>query len=307
MRWASGDARPRVAIVTCAQLPASDEDTRSVFDPLARRGVNITAMVWDDASVNWHAFDLAIVRSCWDYVSRRDEFLAWARRVPALYNPASVLAWNTDKRYLNDLASTGVPVVPTVWCEPDTPWVPPSFGDWVVKPAISIASLETGRYRLFDPEGRRQAAAHVARLQRSGRRVMIQPYLHGIDRLGETSLVYFAGAFSHAMRKAAVLDGPDTGLDRRFIPQGGLSLHRTYPTAAERALAERVLRLVPGECQRLLYARVDLIPGDDGEPRLLELELTEPQLYLSATPGAAETFADAIVGTLFALPATVTC
>ena len=33
------------------------------------------------------------------------DFLDWARRVPRLANPADVIAWNTDKRYLAELAA----------------------------------------------------------------------------------------------------------------------------------------------------------------------------------------------------------
>jgi hypothetical protein len=43
----------------------------------------------------------------------------------------------------------------------------------------------------------------------------------------------------------------------------------------------------------LLYARVDLLPGD--EPALLELELTEPSLFFAHAPGAAERFARAVL------------
>ena len=38
-----------------------------------------------------------------------------------------------------------------------------------------------------------------------------------------------------------------------------------------------------------MYARVDLVPGADGSPTLLELELTEPSMFLidDGTGGAA--------------------
>jgi hypothetical protein len=89
-----------IALVTCAELPELDEDSRRLIEPLALRGVSATPAVWDDVTVNWTRFDLVVVRSCWDYVARRAAFLEWARRVPLLANPAAVLTWNTDKRYL---------------------------------------------------------------------------------------------------------------------------------------------------------------------------------------------------------------
>jgi len=286
--------KARVALVTCAEVPELDSDTRLLIEPLAALGISATPAVWDDPHIDWSAFDLAVVRSPWDYLHRRAEFLAWANRVPRLANPADVLEWNTDKRYLQGLADSGLPVVPTVWLQPEQEWTSPKNGEWVIKPAVSLASLDTGRYRLDDPGQRRLAVDHVRRLQQAGRTVMVQPYLSGIDIEGETSLVYVGGVFSHALRRGPVLDGPDTGIDRRFQPDWEHDLRERQPAASQLALAEQVLATVPGGPERLLYARVDLLPGPDGEPVLIELELTEPVLFLAQAPGAVERFAAAI-------------
>jgi hypothetical protein len=283
----------RVALVTCRELPDLDEDTRRLIQPLAARGIAAMAAVWDDPEVDWNGYDLAIVRSCWDYASRRDEFLEWAARVPYLANPAAVLAWNTHKGYLRDLAGLDVPIVPTTWLDSMDGWTPPERGEWVIKPAVSLASLDTGRYRMDDRDQQRLAVEHVRRLHADGRAVMLQPYMHGIDTEGETSLVFLGGVFSHAMRKGAVLTGPDAGVDRRFLPQGGLQLRAHRPTAQELVTAEKALAGVsPG--QQLLYARVDLVSGPDGLPVLMELELTEPQLFFRNVPEAADRMAAAI-------------
>jgi hypothetical protein len=290
--------RPRVALVTCAELPGADDDTGLLLAQLAAMGMDAVPVVWSDRSVAWDAFDLALVRSCWDYAGRREEFLAWARRVPRLANPPGVLAWNTDKRYLRELEACGIPTVPTVWLAPGDAWTVPdaacASGSWVIKPAVSLASLDTGRYDFRDAEEVRLATEHVRRLQHSGRDVMVQPYCGAIDTHGETSMVFFEGAFSHAVRKGPILDGPDRGLDRRFLAGGGARLTPRQPNPAERALAERVLDAVPGGRAQLLYARVDLVPDGDGAPRLMELELTEPQLFFGRIPGSAERFARTI-------------
>jgi hypothetical protein len=89
----SAARRLEVALVTCAELPNLDEDTRRLIEPLATRGVSATPAVWDDVKVDWAAFDVVVVRSCWDYVPRRAAFLEWTRRVPHLANRAAVLAW----------------------------------------------------------------------------------------------------------------------------------------------------------------------------------------------------------------------
>lgn len=116
----SGTLSPiRVALATCPELPQLDADTQRLVTALREKGVDVAAAVWDDPNVDWSEFELVVVRSCWDYASRPDEFLAWANRVPHLMNPAPVLTWNTNKRYLSDLADSGIPVIPTTWIEPE--------------------------------------------------------------------------------------------------------------------------------------------------------------------------------------------
>src|SRR5688572_12811748 len=105
-------AKARVALVTCAELPDLDPDDRLLLAPLADRGLRTDVAVWDDPDVDWAGYGVVVLRSPWDYVERRDAFVTWAARVPRLFNPADVVAWNTDKRYLAELAGAGLPVVP---------------------------------------------------------------------------------------------------------------------------------------------------------------------------------------------------
>ncbi|MFC6021082.1 RimK family alpha-L-glutamate ligase [Plantactinospora solaniradicis] len=287
---------PRVALITCAELPELDPDDRLLSAPLAERGISVEPVIWDSAEVDWARYRLAVLRSPWDYPPRRAEFVAWAETVPALANPADLVRWNTDKRYLRELAAAGLPTVPTTWLDPATGWdAPPATGEYVVKPAIGAGSLDTGRYDLADVEHRELALAHVKRLHAAGRQVMVQPYLSAVDTAGETALLFFAGSgglrFSHAVRKGPILVGPDYGTEGLFRAE---QITPRTPGEAELAVAERVLAALPGGPGRPLYARVDLIPGPDGAPVLVELELTEPSLFLAHEPAAPERLADAI-------------
>jgi len=66
------------------------------------------------------------------------------------------------------------------------------------------------------------------------------------------------------------------------------------PAAVDQRLADfalDVLACVPP----VLYARVDTVMGDDGQPMLMELEVTEPFLFLEHAPEGAERFARAVV------------
>ncbi|MFG2055968.1 RimK family alpha-L-glutamate ligase [Micromonospora sp. NPDC048930] len=287
---------PRVALVTCSALPDLDPDDRLVLGPLAARGIAAEARRWDDPAVDWAGYDLVVLRSPWDYALRRDEFVAWAQSVPRLVNPADVVAWNTDKRYLAELSAAGVPTVPTAWVEPGETWTPPAgSGEYVIKPAVSAGSQDTGRYDLADPEHRELAVAHVRRLSAAGRVTMVQPYLRAVDTAGETALLFLAGpdglVFSHAIRKGPMLTGPDLGVAELYKEE---RIDARTATTEQLDTAIKTLGVVPGGTDRLLYARVDLIPGPDGAPVLVELELTEPSLFIGYADGAPDRLAEAI-------------
>jgi glutathione synthase/RimK-type ligase-like ATP-grasp enzyme len=247
--------------------------------------------VWDDPSVDWDAFDLVVVRGTWDYVDRRDAFLAWARSVPRLRNAPGVLAWNTDKHYLAELADLGLPVIPTTFVAPGEALRLPEAPELVVKPTVSAGSRDTRRHAA---ERADEVAAHVAYLHAARRTAMVQPYLRGVDAAGETAVLYLGGRYSHAIRKAPLLAPgapPPSGL---FAPE---EIEPREPSAAERETADRVLaavtELLAGEPE-LLYARIDLLPGPDGAPQVIEVELTEPSLFLDQAPDAPRRLADAI-------------
>jgi glutathione synthase/RimK-type ligase-like ATP-grasp enzyme len=278
---------PRVALATCAEVAEGDEDSPALMRALAARGVEARPAVWDDASVDWAAFDLVVVRSTWDYAERRDAFLAWAASLPRVLNQLQVLRWNTDKHYLAEFERAGVPVVPTRFLEPGQPFEAPARR-FVVKPAISAGSRHSASY---EPDQAGEAGEHVARLHAMGRTMMVQPYLKGIDSGGETALVYLGGAYSHTVRKAALLQPGQPPGDALYLEE---QLEPAEPSEAERAVAEAALRAAP---DGLLYARVDLVQ-DVGTLIVLEVELTEPSLWLGYAQGAADRFADAIAGAL---------
>lgn len=282
----------RIGIATAAEVPDLDDEGRLLQAALNERGADVEPAVWD-TDVDWSAYDVVVVRSTWDYAERLPEFLAWADRADGatmLLNQAEVLRWNTDKRYLAELERAGVPIVPTQFLEPGAG---PGHGyehvEHVVKPVVSAGSRDT--LRLGDHELER-SRGHVERLLAAGRPVMVQPYLHQVDEQGETALLYVDGEFSHAMRKGPLLT-PGMDLVSGLFAQEEMSPRD--PSPAERELADAVLAALPPHLPAdLLYARVDLLPSDDG-PRLLELELTEPSLFLDHFPPAAKTLADAVV------------
>jgi glutathione synthase/RimK-type ligase-like ATP-grasp enzyme len=270
-----------MALATDGEFKDLFFDDEPLLAALLARGVEAVPAVWDDPGRDWSAFDLVVIRSTWDYTERRDAYVAWARSVPRLANPASVVEWNTDKTYLRRLAEAGVPVVPTRWATEATSLeaLADGWDDVVVKPHVSAGARDTLRCAPGSAEGQALLDAIVA----SGRTVMVQPYLDSVEGYGERSLVFVEGTFSHAVRRNPALS--TDGFTR-------YDAARVEPTDTELELAAKVLAAA-GE--PLLYARVDVVPMPDGEPVLIELEATEPQLFLRFREEAAELLADAAV------------
>lgn len=284
---------PRIALVTCRPGPdiSADPDLPVLVEALRGAGADADAVHWDDGTVDWGALDLAVIRSTWDYSWRAAEFLAWARRcgeATRLANPADVVRWNADKRYLGDLAAAGVPVVPTRYLAPgDTPDLPAGH-EYVVKPTSGAGARFAARYT---PDRHATALRQLARMHAEGFTAMVQPYVRGIDVSGERALQFFGGRLLHASRKGAVLT-PGTPYDQRKVAHPGLA--PWTPEPAELAVAERALAAVP-ESSGLLYARVDLVDGEDGQPRVMELELVEPNLFLSLHPTSVPRVVEAVL------------
>jgi hypothetical protein len=135
------------------------------------------------------------------------------------------------------------------------------------------------------------AIEHATRLLTSGRSLMVQPYMSEIEERGETGVIFIGGELSHTIAKGAMLVG-ERGLADGLYKEEDIVAREV--TEAELAIARRALAAVPGGADQLAYARVDLVPGPDGTPLLIELELTEPSLFMGTSPGAAERFAQVI-------------
>jgi O-ureido-D-serine cyclo-ligase len=301
----------RVALVTAREALDLDPDMPLMISALRGAGAVVETPCWDDPGIDWSRYGIALLRSTWDYVDRVDEFLDWCERCASmtrLLNPPAVVRWNTDKHYLVDLARAGVPVVPTRFVEPGddadanldaflvggasslTVGEPCEFSEFVVKPAIGAGSRDAARYGR-DAAG--QARAHLLRLVEAGRSVMLQPYLERVDRHGETAVLYLGGRFSHAARKGPLLRAGAALVEGLFAPE---DIRARTPDRAELEAAAAAYAAVPFDPPD--YARIDLLRDAQGVPAVLELELTEPSLFLAHAPDAAESFARQLVQSL---------
>ncbi|MCP4002796.1 MAG: hypothetical protein GY725_01245 [bacterium] len=293
----------RIAFVTTDLDMIQDADhDRPLHDAaFARKRVPLLHPVWHDPGVDWQSFDLVVLRSPWDYTERLPEFLDWLEgleaRVPICNEPA-VVRWNLDKHYLAQLGQQGVPVVPTVFAngldECAKALEDLGSNQIVVKPVISAGSRNTGRFFADDPAAMKLAKRIIG----EDLAVMIQEYAASVMEIGETSLVFFSGEYSHGFRKGELLAVGGGFVAGEYLED----ISSREPSVEERAVANRASTAIRallasqfGIEQPLLYARLDVIHLGDGSAALLEAELFEPCLFLKVDPLAADRFAQAVL------------
>lgn len=268
---------PKIVLAGCPQMVEGDGDDADLIAALRQRGLHARWLSWDDPGTE--TADLVILRAAWDYTERRDEFLAWTKRVKNLLNPPSVVAWNSDKHYLLELTDAGVPTLPSYFFDPGETFRLPEGeleGELVVKPAIGAGSLDTMRFH-----DATAAMEHAAALHESGRAVLVQPYDERVES-GETALVFIGGEQSHAFTKGPIL--PPQGQLPEFDGSGTYAEEDLTPADPDFEMWDVGYAALKAACVQLkipttdlLYARVDLIGGPDN-PLLLELEMVEPSL-----------------------------
>jgi glutathione synthase/RimK-type ligase-like ATP-grasp enzyme len=273
-------------------IPAPDypEPWRWAFDAEARvledAGATVDPVPWTEAGA-LDGYDLILPLVAWGYHERYPEWMALLDRFEAndapVANPPSVLRWSSDKAYLAELGAVGVPTVPTIvvdtLSDSDLVQARGHFGrdELVVKPTVSASAA--GTFRIAANEGVPEAVR--------ARRMIVQPMLGSIGREGEYSLLFFDGVFSHAVVKR-----PAAG-DFRVQPHLGGT---TEPSEAPAGGVEVALAALAAAPAPTTYARVDMLRDDDGELRLMELELVEPALFLDhAADRAKQMFADAVL------------
>jgi len=236
--------------------------------------------------VDWSSSDLAVVRSCWNYFEREEEFRNWIIHVAGatrLWNPAELMLRTIHKSYLGDLEKCGIPIVPTAFiyrCQPQSLRAALETTRWtqfVVKPAVSAASYKTRRFAT----GQLQEAQKFLDDILLERDAMVQRFLPRVAEGGEIDLNYIDGELTHGVVKHPRFKDDLESVSEAF-----------QPTNEQRAVANRVMATVH---EPWLYGRVDLMQTDEGQWVLSELELIEPSLFLLQHPPALDRFVRALV------------
>lgn len=231
------------------------------------RGIALEDLSWDDEAADWASYDAVIIGTTWDYWDRLDDFLAALSAIEAktrLFNPAALVRWNSRKTYLRDLEARGAKLIPTLWLD--------ACGEAEAKAAFDQLSADTLVFKRQIGAG----AKGQHRLKRGEavpempHPMMVQPFLPMIQTEGELSFIFIDGEFCHALVKRA-----QPG-DYRIQSSYGGREEVLHPSAEDLAAARAVLGALD---EPPLYARVDMLRGEDGGLLLMELEVIEPYLY----------------------------
>ena len=280
-----------IAFLTLADRTGFFVYDHLAFEPLERLGWTAQEIPWDQPDVPWQDFAAVVIRSTWDYQQRPTEFLRVLDTITAtgtrLFNSVSLVRWNIEKSYLKYLEQKGIDIVPTMWRDELSPneTAIPFFealntNQLVVKPLVGANADDTFRILVDDDD----AWQNVKRVFRS-KTCLLQPFIPSIATVGEYSLFYFGGEYSHC-----VLKKPKTG-DFRVQEEHGGSISSCEPPAELCEISDRVISAIP---EQPLYARVDLVQSPNESWFVMEVELIEPSLYFPYDEKSPERFAQSL-------------
>ena len=258
--------------------PDPDLDIPFATEAAAKLNIDLVFTNWNDKSIAWESFDAAIIRSAWDYVPVRDKFLQFAKTVETktkLFNSHNVMSWNTDKKYLSVLEEKGVPIIPTKFASniddalPAINWAFEIADAIAIKPTVGAGARLAGKATTKD-----EAIEFVKRILEVNRTAIIQPYVSSVDDEGEKSIIVINGEISHVAKKVPALTKGGHG-----DAAGQLEI-----TNEIREIVKNISNAV-SEWNDLLFARVDVVRMNE-KLVLMELELTEPWLFMQFRPEA---------------------
>jgi glutathione synthase/RimK-type ligase-like ATP-grasp enzyme len=290
-----------VAILRCGKLPSFVnwevpnldelfEEDKLLLQGFHTQGFQAQPVVWSRSDIDWNQFDIALIRSTWDYLDEQEQFLQILSQIETsscrLSNPLAAVRWNIDKHYLFDLEKWGVPIIPTylasnvethtlheLVAEAQVPTL-------ILKPTIGLGGSHSYRVPLDELDHTlTMLSAHQPRQE-----YLIQPFIESIVSEGEWSFVYFNRRLSHVLLKKPAPN------DYRVQGIYGGTVHAVEPLARDLLQAEAVLAKLPFD---LLYARLDFVRAGN-HLAVMEVELIEPIFGFNLVPESIVRLVNAI-------------
>eukprot|EP00026_Physarum_polycephalum_P014960 Phypoly_transcript_15533.p1 GENE.Phypoly_transcript_15533~~Phypoly_transcript_15533.p1 ORF type:complete len:286 (+),score=47.50 Phypoly_transcript_15533:33-890(+) len=279
-----------LGLVTSAQFPTLTHDDSLLLNELRGRNIDVEIIIWNEPNTDWSRFALVIIRTPWDYIHKYEEFVKWIEATSAqtrILNAPSVLLWNVHKRYLAELPSLEIPCVPTVVLEAgkrkgiDSIMRENKWNMAVVKPAVGAFATDVHKIQSGSITHQQEKHMKVLLEQQD---MLVQPFISSVKLKGEISLIFIDGKYVHAVHKI-----PPQG---DFKVQGG-KIQPTTPTPAQIQLAKKTVSVVQKKGS-ILYARIDILFGQDDELLVSEVEVLDPELFFRYSRECVLAMADAI-------------
>jgi hypothetical protein len=278
----------KIGLLTCRTYAGAYENEVALAAEMDKK-FQVDVLIWNDTDVDWSSYNYLIFKSIWDYFEYPAAFLAWIdilekNHIKTL-NPLHIIKQNQHKFYLRDLQQQGIDIIPTVFIPKNT-GLDLSFlkdNNWeraVIKPAVSGGAYLT---KLFSQSQISEIEAEYLPIAQE-RDLLVQPFMPEIQTMGEISLLFFRGIFSHAVLKKPIGD------DYRVQSQFGGQYQTYFPTDT---LIETAKNMTKRFGNDLLYARVDGILKNN-KFLLMEVELIEPDLYFNHAPNAKKMYLKAL-------------
>lgn len=290
-----------IAILRCGKLPSFVtwdipnldelfEEDNLLIKGFEAQGFQASPVVWSDPNIDWNQFDIALIRSTWDYLDAPELFLNVLSKIEAsscrLFNPLSAVKWNMDKHYLLDLEKWGAPIIPTYLASNaemgalHKMFVDKQWQTVILKPTVGLGGSHSYRVPLHELDNTLTAL----RISQPRHQYLIQPFIETIITEGEWSFVYFNRQLSHVLLKKPAPD------DYRVQGIYGGTIHSSEPQSHDLLQAEAVLDRLPLD---ILYARLDFVRVD-GQLSVMEVELIEPIFSFNLVPESIVRLVNAI-------------
>ncbi len=277
-----------ILIATCSEYPHPTPNLEALIGALEAAGAEADYRPWKDTPLDVFATtDAVLPLCCWDYYDDPGRFLAWIDALEArgarLLNPPELLRWNFRKTYLLEMAAAGLTVPKTIRLTDPTPEAAAQAMEqegWRTAVLKPVSSQNGHGIQKLDWTDRAQWS-----IEGAAGDMLLQEFQEDIGALGETTMTFIDGAFSHAVRR--VLKAGEW----RANPQYGITYERVEVSREVIDTAQTYIDFLP---QTPLYARVDGLLRSTGF-MLMELELIDPYLYLEFAPGSADVMARALL------------
>jgi glutathione synthase/RimK-type ligase-like ATP-grasp enzyme len=281
----------KLGLLTCQKLPNLIESDQALIPLLADKDILGEAVIWDDQEIDWSQYDALLIRNTWDYFEKIPQWLSWLDKIESLnlpmINSVKTVRYNMDKHYLNDLATKGISIVPSIFIDIDENQrlydiiMNAMWPTMVIKPTISAGAFLTSKFSIDEID---EIVDRYTKLDNKCD-LVLQPYLPEIETSGEISLIYFNATYSHGVRKT-----PKVGDFRIQSQFGGIyQLIEVDDRIIE--FGKKALVATGNDC---LYGRVDLVMIGEN-PHIMEVELIEPDLYFEHFPSSKELFVSVLI------------